>query len=482
MAGDVEEVKQKTDIVSIISEHLQLKKAGRNFKGLCPFHNEKTPSFIVSPELQIYKCFGCGESGDVFTFLEKNDGMDFSEALNYLADRAGVKLTRVNVGAKSEKEAIYETNKLVARLYKYLLLKHKLGESALVYLKRDRGLKMSTIETFGLGYSPNDPALVVKTLVDKKGVKKNDLVSAGLTYERSGSIFDRFSGRVIFPLIDHRGNICGFAGRVLPGSKTKMAKYVNSPETPAYHKSDMFYALNIAKEHIKKSKTAIIVEGELDAISLWQIGIKNVVAIKGSALTENQASLIRRFAEKIVLALDSDEAGQEAARRALVVSQKYDLEVNVVSLKKYKDPDEAARNDPEYLKKMIEKAAPGWDFVFKLIFAKYNPDTAGGKAKISKEVAPLLGQIEDKIIQAHYVNRIAKKLGVEPEAVFGQIKGKTDLSKPAEKAEVVKKDRREILEERLLAIILQLGTDYAKDEFIKHFSISLYRKISQEFV
>lgn len=367
MSGDVDEVKQKTDIVSIISAHMELKKAGRNFKGLCPFHGEKTPSFIVSPEIQIYKCFGCGESGDVFTFLEKTEGMEFSEALQYLADKAGIKLKKINTKAKSEKEKIYDTNSLALKLYKYILNKHKAGESALNYVIQDRGLIQESIATFNLGYSPQDPKVVANTLVKKKGIKPEDLVYAGIAYQRGGQFFDRFRGRVVFPLFDHRGNVCGFSGRILPGDKTNLAKYINTPDTPAYHKSDMFYGLNITRDYIRKEKSVIIVEGELDVISLWQIGIKNVVAIKGSALTDSQANLIRRFAEKIVFALDSDAAGKEAVSRALQVSEKYDLEVGVSELGKYKDPDEAARSNPEDLKKLLANTIPGWDFLINVV-------------------------------------------------------------------------------------------------------------------
>src|SRR3990167_5278760 len=308
MADQVDEVKQKIDIVSLIGEYVQLKKAGRNYRALCPFHSEKTPSFMVSPELQIYKCFGCGESGDAFSFLEKYEGMDFGEALRFLADRAGIKLVALRPGEQGEKERLYEINNLASRFYHYILVGHPAGKQAYNYLTRERGLKAGTIETFQVGFSPDVPGAIRKFLVEKKKFADRELEKAGLSVLGRAAI-DRFRGRITFPLLDHRGNIVGFAGRTMPGAKTELAKYINSPETPIYHKSRVLYGLNLAKTRIKEKKTAIVVEGELDMISSWQAGVENTVAIKGSAFTEEQLRLLTRFCQKVILALDTDFAG-----------------------------------------------------------------------------------------------------------------------------------------------------------------------------
>src|SRR3989344_5484985 len=231
MADQIEEIKQKVDIATIIGEFISLKKAGSNFKALCPFHSEKTPSFMVSSELQIFKCFGCGESGDVISFLQKYDGMEFYEALKYLADKVGVKLEPFGKSDSGSKDKLYQVNSLISRFYHYILLNHTVGKVALNYLLKERGLTKNTIETFNLGYSPDHPIAFKKYLVEKKGVTLRELQEVGVVYQKEGRLYDRFRGRIIFPLLDHRGNNIGFAGRILPQDKNKdIAKYINTPE------------------------------------------------------------------------------------------------------------------------------------------------------------------------------------------------------------------------------------------------------------
>lgn len=458
MNDQVAEVKSRTDIVSIIGERIELKKAGRNYKASCPFHGEKTPSFMVSPELQIFKCFGCGEAGDVYSFLEKYEGMEFPEALKYLADRAGIKLIKTNFGQASEKEKLIEIHSQALRFYNYLLLGHPLGKRALEYLEKDRGLKQSTIKEFQLGYSPEDSRFIDKFLVGKKKFSPKDIELAGIGIAQGGGLYDRFSGRVIFPLFDHRGNPIGFAGRVLPWDKRETGKYINSPETPIYHKSSVLFGLNLTRPIIKKKKVAIVVEGELDLISSYQSGIKNVVAIKGSALTEEQVRLLSRFAPKFILALDSDFAGDVAARRGITVAENSGVEVKVAKITGFKDPDEAARGDIESYKKDLINAEGVWDYLIDSVFSRFKAETGEGKAKISKELTPILAEIEDKIVQAHYANLIAEKLKVPLEAVTEQIskfvRGETAATSDVDH-EPKEKDRRDLLEERILALSFQ---------------------------
>jgi len=460
MADQVEEVKAKTDIVSIISEHIEIKKAGRNYKGLCPFHSEKTPSFMVSPELQIFKCFGCGESGDVISFLQKYEGMDFGEALKYLADRAGVKLTPLSFKGEGEKQKLYEINNLAAKFYHYILLNHRVGLPALNYLTKERGLKRETIKTFNIGFSPDVPLALKKFLIDKKRYSYQDLEKAGISYRRGSTHVDRFRGRVIFPLFDHRGNSIGMAGRLLPNTKSQAGKYINSPDTPVYHKSKVLYGLNLTRKDIKKENKAIIVEGELDMISSWQAGVKNVVAIKGTALTEDQVTLLSRFANEFIIALDSDIAGDEAAKRGINLAQDQGVDVKIARLGKYKDPDEMARKSPKAYKEALEKAKSVWDFLIDLTFSKYNQKSGEGKGKISRELMPILAAISDEIVQAHYIEKVAKGLGVPRDAVADQIgkirtKTKAETPKIAIPKKAKEKSRRELLEERLLTLAFQ---------------------------
>ena len=486
MADQVEEVKQKTDIVSLIGEYTELKKAGRNFKANCPFHAERTPSFMVSPELQIYKCFGCGKSGDAFTFLQEHEGMDFPEALKYLADKTGIKLERTNFRSRGEKEKLYEINNLASKFYQYVLLKHPSGKRALNYLTKDRGLKFDTIRTFNIGFSPDSPSALKKFLVDKKKIDRRSLDKAALFYKRGANLYDRFRGRVIFPLHDHRGNPIGFAGRLLPRAKSEMAKYINSPETPVYIKSNVLFGLNLTRSAIKKSGRAIVVEGELDMISSWQVGIKEVVATKGTALTSEQVRLLSRFADSIVLALDADFAGDSAARRGIAIAQNEGLEVKVARIKGFKDPDEAARKDPKAYKKAIEEAVDVWKFIIDLVVSRNNPNSGTGKAKISREVAPILASVQDSIVQAHYVQYLADKLNVPVESVSDQIaKTKAEVEVKKEEATKVErkvKTRREMLEERLLTLLFgSTPKDLGKKETTKLIETSFAKRILEEF-
>lgn len=461
MHDQVDEVKQKVDIVSLIGEYIQVSKAGRNYKAVCPFHSEKSPSFMISPELQMYKCFGCGESGDVFSFLEKYEGMEFGEALRFLAERVGVKLETFQGSQTSEKDRLYEINNLVLKFYHYLLLNHPIGKKALDYLLKERGLSLETIKTFQLGYSPESPYALSSYLVGKKKVNPQEIDRAGIGFLKGRGAIDRFRGRVIFPLFDHRGNVVGFAGRLLPGAREDLAKYINTPETLVYHKSKVLYGLNLVKSEIKKEGKVIIVEGELDMISSYQAGIKNVVAIKGSSLTEDQVSLINRFTRNVVLALDADFAGDNAARRGIAIAQKEGLEIKVARLEGAKDPDELARKDKESYLKFLNEAVGVWDFIFDFIFSKYDLTTGEGKGQASREAVPVLAEINDKIVQAHYTNYVAKRLMVPTEAVEEEIIKKEDEKKDeSRKIEIepqkpIEKGRRQLLEERLLTLAFQ---------------------------
>ncbi len=490
MENQVEEIKSKNDIVSIIGERVELKKAGSKFKAPCPFHSEKTPSFVISPELQIFKCFGCGKSGDVITFLEEYEGMDFYEALKYLAERSGITLKQINGQDKGFKERFYQINNLVSHFYHYVLTKHPVGKKAFQYITEDRGLKISTVEKFQIGFSPDEPFALRKFILDKNKVTLKELEEVGILYMKGSFPIDRFRGRIIFPLYDHRGNIVGFAGRILPTSSNKdLAKYINTPETQIYKKSKVLFGLNEVKGEIKKANEAIVVEGELDMISCWQAGIKNVVAIKGSALTEEQAILLSRYAKNLVIALDADLAGNEAARRAILVAEKEGMEIKVLKLNKYKDPDEAARKDRESLIDSIKNAVGVWDFIIDSVFNKYKGDTGDQKGRISKELVPILSSIEDKIVQAHYINLVANKLKVPQDAVSDQIRTfsrgyisqKSAVVDPTLKKQ--SNGRRGILEERLLAVILSLNPKYLnKKEFSKLFQTAFSKRIIEEYL
>lgn len=465
----LDQIRSKIDIVELINSHLPLKKAGRNFKALCPFHSEKTPSFIVSPERQLWKCFGCNLGGDVFKFLMEYEKMTFVEALRFLADKAGIKLKRFRPSAaQQEREKLLAVNHLASEFYHFILLKHSVGKKGLDYLLK-RGIRRSSIQLFKLGYAPDSWDSLLSYLTRKKGYQSNDLERAGLAIKGTKNYYDRFRGRIIFPLTDHRSNILGFAGRTLKPD-LKGAKYINIPETTLYHKGDLFYGLAQTKEAIKKKNKAVIVEGETDVISSYQAGVKNAIAIKGSALTEPQVNLIKRFASTIILALDADMAGDEAVRRGIEIADFVGLNIRVAQSKYGKDPDECARHSPALWRESVAESIPVFDFYLKSATSRFNKKTAEGKKKISEELTPILAKITNEVVKAHYVKKLADILEVSEEAVNKEMErigrlGKIVTSKTAKvisKRKPVKlKTRRERLEEFFLSLLLQKGEETA---------------------
>ena len=426
--GDADEVKSKLNIIDIINEKVPLKKAGRNFKGLCPFHNEKTPSFMVSPDRQVFHCFGCSKGGSVIDFVMEYEHMEFPEALEELAQRAGVTLTKRKSDSPERKlkETLFEINHMASEFYHYLLTKHRLGEKALLYL-RNRGITDKSIRTFSLGYSPNSWEGVYRFL-KKKQYDDALLEKAGLVLPGNRGMYDRFRGRLMFTLRDHKGNIVGFSGRVLDPA-IKEAKYINTSETPVYSKSNVLYGLDVTHDAIVKAGEAILMEGEIDVISSFQVGISNVVAIKGSALTEGHVHLLKRYAERVVFALDADMAGDKAARRGIDVAEGVGLDMRVAIMPIGKDPDEAAREDEVGLKKALKNAIPIYDYFIESAKKRFDLTSAFGKQKASEELLPILSKIENGIVQGHYIKKAAVAFDVPEDVVVDGIK---KVKKPIE--------------------------------------------------
>lgn len=426
MDNQVEEIKSKINIVDVIGRLVALKKRGHNHIACCPFHGEKTPSFTVSEELQIYKCFGCGVSGDVFSFLENFEKISFREALEELAPLAGVTLTKSVAFTKEElvKKTLLSINEQVAKFYNYILLSHPLGKSALDYVL-NRGIKLATLKEFSIGFSPQNPQFLVNFLT-KKGFKTNDLIASGTfgVSQYNNRLYDRFQDRLVFPLSNFRGQILGFSGRILPSSKNQnLAKYINSPETEIYHKSNNLFGLHLSKEAVKNQNSVIITEGEFDMISPYQAGIKNIVAIKGTAFTEDQLHLLRRFTDTLILALDSDFAGSNAARKSIELADSLDFDIKVLVLgDKYKDPDEAIKADLEFFKKQLDKAIPIWDFIIDSQLKINDFNTIRGKKEILSIVLPFLIKIKNSVIRSDYFKKLADEIGSSQEAVFEEAK------------------------------------------------------------
>lgn len=467
MENQVEEIKKKLDIVEVINKFVPLKKRGRHYVACCPFHQEKSPSFIVSTELQIYKCFGCGKAGDVFNFMEEYNRIDFKDALEELAKMAGIKLIHTGNmnGEESKKKKLFEINKEAAKFYNYILTSHDLGKEALAYVEK-RGISREIISKFLIGFAPRDSRLIINYLI-KKGFKLEDLMengSFGKSQYNQGQNYDRFQDRLIFPQIDFRDRVVGFSGRILPSSNNpNLAKYINSPETEIYHKSQMFFGLNLAKESIKKENTAIIVEGELDMISPYQVGIENVVAIKGTALTEEQLQLIRRYADTLILGLDSDFAGNKASIRSIELADKMDFEIRVLDLEgKYKDPDEAIKDDLEFFKRKLKEAESIWDFILNSSVKNYGVETSKGKKMILMTILPFLAKINNLVIRSDYLRKVAAAISSDEDSVVEEFKkylktenGVIPIRKEG-KEEIERGDMRERLEERFLTLALRL--------------------------
>lgn len=456
---EVSQVREKIDIVSLISEYLPLKKMGRNFKTVCPFHSEKTPSFVVSPERQIWHCFGCSKGGDVYTFLMEYENMEFREALRVLAKKAGIELRESSFqqGVTSQKEKIYAINFQAMQFYKYLLHKHPIGKKALGYLVDERKIKPKVIETFNLGFSPRIGNALSQYLIKKKQYQKEDLLASGLAYQKEQEIVDFFKGRVMFPLFDQRDNILGFSGRTLFSDQD--SKYINTKETPVYQKANHFFGFNIAKEQMKKEGRAIVVEGEFDVISLFQEGITNVVAVKGSSLTENQVILLSRFAKKVILCFDVDAAGEGAIKKALPILENKSLTAFVIEIKDGKDPDEAIKTNPFAFKKALNTDISIYDFLFSKTFSHNDKNTVEGKKNIAEELLSVISLIENEIVKEHYLKKLSKELDISYESLIKELsktknreKNSTTLSFTSIRD---KKLREELLEQYLLALIIQ---------------------------
>ena len=419
----LQDIKDRLDIAEVIGGYIQLKKAGVNYKAPCPFHNEKSPSLVVSPAKQIWHCFGCGEGGDVFGFVMKYENLEFRDALKLLADKAGVKLPEYkpqNKEVADEQEQLLKINDFAARFYHEILLKDKRSEQARKYLQK-RNLSTQTIEQWNIGFAPDDFHVLEHALVQKK-VALQDLVKAGVSAKNErGQIYDRFRGRITFPIFNYVGDVVGFTARVLPaadGAEEKSAKYINSPETAMYSKSKIVFGLNFAKQEIRKLDEVIIVEGQMDCISAHQAGFKNVVASSGTAFTLQQLAQLGRFTKNLKFCFDGDSAGLAATKRAVGQYMGQDFVIKIITLSGgAKDPDELIRKDPKEFSRSVVNAVLFLDFYLQKSFEHYG-HTVMEKKQIAKELLPLLAALTDPLEQDHYIKLLAEKLETIPSVLL----------------------------------------------------------------
>ncbi|MFA6392031.1 MAG: DNA primase [Patescibacteria group bacterium] len=455
----IEEIKTRLDIKEVIQEYIQLKKAGSNLKAVCPFHGEKTPSFMVSPEKQIWHCFGCGEGGDIFGFIQKIEGIEFPEALRILAKRAGVEITRQDPQLQNKKTRLLDICKMTASYFNKVLLESSQAEFARNYLKQ-RSIDQDAVDRFKIGYSP-DSWDALSIFLKKKGYSEEEIFLAGLTVKKDKGVgyYDRFRGRLMFPIYDVHGNTVGFGGRVLE-QKEEGAKYINSPQTLIYDKSHVLYGLDKSKTAIRKMGEAIIVEGYTDCISAYQADITNVVASSGTALTEGQVLLLKRFTENLVMSFDHDAAGAEAAKRGIEIALSNEMNVKVVELPSGKDPDECIRNNKDGFIMAVKNAKPYLNYYFDVTFQKYNSADVQDKKKAAGILLPVIAKIGDTIEQAHWLKELSKKLDVDESILRDRLpanavrsKKVTSGAKPEQKVKVA--DRFYRIGEELLSLLIQ---------------------------
>jgi len=457
----ITEVKQRLDIVELVSEYVTLQKAGRNFKGLCPFHSEKHPSFFVFPEQQSWHCFGaCGTGGDIFSFIMKKEGIDFGQALRLLAQRGGITLSPLEASSKVEdekKEKLFQINEAATEYYHHLLSSTKTGEATRSYLAR-RKVTTETIEEFRLGFSP-DAWEALKNYLLGKGYTEKELVEAGLIIEKEGGgSYDRFRNRLMFPICDIQGRVTGFGARVLDDS---LPKYINSPQASIFDKSSSLYGIDKAKSAVKKKNLVIIMEGYMDVLTAHQHNWQNVVGSMGTSLTENQVEVIKRLSNNITLALDADLAGEEATLRGKAILAYSNAEANVILLPPGKDPDEVIREDLALWQKLVEQAMPILDFAFQSVISKVDINKAKDKSLAVQKLLPSIYEIKDPTQKFHYVEKLARALKIKTSDIevallrLRTARKRPQLSKPTEQARLARQFVSSAIEEYCLALLLQ---------------------------
>ncbi|MFH1995738.1 MAG: DNA primase [Candidatus Omnitrophota bacterium] len=454
----IDKIQGSVDIVDVISSYIALKKSGRNFKACCPFHGEKTPSFMVNREKQIFHCFGCGAGGNVFGFLMKHERMEFPEAVRYLADKAGISMPALSSGDQRNRalaDQLYRINDEACAFYQSHLLNDK---SAMAYLA-DRGIGREAIQTFKLGLAP-DSWDALTGYFKRKNVDEKIIEGSGLAIAReSGSRYDRFRNRVIFPIFDVRGRVLGFGGRVKDQS---VPKYINSPETYIYSKGRHLYGFNLSKDFVRDKKYAVMVEGYFDLIVPFQAGVGNCIATLGTSLTSEQIKLLKRFCNTVVTIYDPDEAGESAALRSLDLFIAEGVNVYVATLEKGYDPDAFVRKfGLEEFNNVIRSAKNLFDYKLGLLSARFNPNDMNGKVAIAGEMLPTISRIENAVLQSGMMKKLSEYLAVDEEALRIELsKIRADYkNKPVvrEKAAAVSEGALRSAEKMLLGLMLEGG-------------------------
>ena len=508
MNDNISKIKDRLNVVDVVSGYLKLHKAGVNFKAPCPFHNEKTPSFFVSPERQIWHCFGCQKGGDIFAFIKEMEGVEFPEALRILAARAGIELEEFDSAIKDSKDCLYQICELSARFFEKQLGRSDTGQRAVGYLK-SRGLEEATMAKFRLGFAPNtwdaltkylrNSGFTEKEIIDSGVVVKKDATSYKL--QATSSIYDRFRSRIIFPISDVNGRVVGFTGRIFPaeggsasGGEIKEAKYINTPQTLIYDKSRILYGLEHSRGDIRKKNKCLLVEGNMDAIMSYQAGVTNVVASSGTALTPMHLAILKRYTSNLDFCFDTDSAGALATKRGIGMALGQDFNVKAVSLddpapslsadrqsavadegrawggagKECKDPADYVQKYGKEWEKVVSSAKPVVEFYFEKAKENYRPESAESKKNVILAVAPFVKRLSSRVERSHWTSQLAYLLRVKEEAVEADIasaqddlniyetsaRASSDAAKPKPSL-VVKLEAPDIMNEALLSVVIK---------------------------
>lgn len=482
MAKDVDLIKEKIDVGDFLKSYLTLTPTGKNFKALCPFHQEKTPSFFISPERKIWHCFGCGLGGDVIKFVMLYEHIEFPEALKFLAEKAGLQIQTLNPSEQRQFGVLYDLNEVAAKFYRECLRRNQIAPAYLA----ERGLKPETLEEFKVGYAPGGDELLRFLIKNRYNV--NDVVRAGLAQKNQrGLMKDKFQQRIVFPIANQVGKTVAFTGRILPGTPNAeykdIPKYLNSPETIIFNKSKILYGFDKSKQAIAETKTVIIVEGQMDLLMAWQSGVKNVVAVSGTGLTQEHLVRLRRFADTVMVSFDKDDAGVKALERSLDYFHNFDFHVKVIDLGKFKDPADACKENPDFMKTAVDWAKPALSYLMNVYFsgASYQSGDIPTRKRILRHVLAKIDTLRSAVEKGIWIGECSKLSGIAENDLREEMNNLSVEEIKDSSAEFVGSgshiDQREELGRKLAAIALTNKSflDILKDE--QEFLPEKFRKI-----